>query len=128
MESKEAVLKENILQDGHLEIELGRALAAISRRVRVVHNFTACLCTCYTSLVGAQASSYLDQLNTLLGDAQASREYLGGFHVHLGEDGHSLHVCDENSDGERGACTHPPEGGDRGDVAVVVTVWPDHRS
>lgn len=68
----------------------------------------------------AQASRHLDGLNVLLGDKQACGEYLGGLCVHLGDNGHLLHLGDEDSDKERGAWTPPPEGGDLCDDIVVV--------
>lgn len=48
-----------------------------------------------------QCARYRDGLDAVLADAQQSGEYLGGFHVRDSENGHSLHICDADSDEKR---------------------------
>lgn len=55
------------------------------------------MCIGYTSLMRAQASSYRNRLNALLGNAQSRGESLGGSRVYAVEDGRFVHLgVDEN--------------------------------
>lgn len=71
-----------------------------------------------------QALSYCYRLNAVLGDEQAWGEYFGGLSVRGGEDAHSLHLGDDNSDEQRGGWTPPTEGVDPRDIVVVVSPSP----
>lgn len=82
-----------------------------------MHNFGEHVCTGCTTIMRAQASIYGDRLNAVLGDAQAHKEYLCDFHVHVEEDGHSLQLEDEDSKEEPGGRTPPPE---RGRTLVIM--------
>lgn len=66
------------------------------------------------------ASSYCNYLTAVLGDLLARWEHLGDFRVHVGDDRHSLHLLDKDSDEERGCWTPPPEHDAPLDVVVVV--------
>lgn len=68
----------------------------------MIYDFADRVCTGYTTPMRAHASSHRDQLNAVLGYAQTRGEYIGGFCVHVGDDGHSLHLGDQDSDEERG--------------------------
>lgn len=50
----------------------------------------------------AQASSYQDHANAVLGGAQSRGEYLGSHYIPVGEEGYTVHVGEANSDEERG--------------------------
>lgn len=104
----------------YAEIDLKVARADILRGERVFHDFVERVCTGYTTLLRAQVSSYRDRLNTVLGEAQVRGEYLGCFPVRAWEDGHSLHLGDEDRDKERVGRTSPREGDDPLDDGVVV--------
>lgn len=86
----------------------------------MIHDFAECVCTGYTPLMCAQASTYRARLNALLGDVKVRGEYLGGFCVHLREAFHSFHIWDEDSENECSGRTPPSESGDGGDVVVVL--------
>lgn len=78
LESKEADVKEKDYDCNRLELELSSARAVISRGERVMRGFVELVCTGYCSLLHVQASSYRDQLNAVLADAQKYGEFLGG--------------------------------------------------
>lgn len=70
-----------------------------------MRDFVECVCTWYSSLRRTQSSSYRNQVNVILPDAQARRECLSGFRVSLREGGQALHVGDADSDQEGGGST-----------------------
>lgn len=115
---------------GNLQMDVKVARASIGRGKRVICNFAELLCTGYTTSLRKQASSYLDRLTTVLDDAQARVEFLGGFRVQVGEDGHSLHIGNEDSDEERGGQTLPSEGNDprHDDVVMPPSAVPSYLS
>lgn len=121
LETKELVLKEQCRDEGTLQIDLKAARAEIGRDERVIHNFANRACTGYTIVIRAQASSYRDGFDDVLGDSQSSGEYPGGFHVRVVEDEPSLHHGDEDSDEECGGRTPPTEGDHLRDEVVVVS-------
>lgn len=56
-------------------------------------------------LVRRQVSSYRNQHIALLGDTQLRGEYFGWYRTRVGEDGHSFHVGDVDSDEGREGST-----------------------
>lgn len=56
-------------------------------------------------MVRLQALSYCDGFNAMLSDGQARGEYVGGYQDRVGEENHSFHLGDADSDEERGV-TH----------------------
>lgn len=119
MVSKNSAPEEKSGENSRLQTELGVAWAAIGREDTVIHDFVKRLYTGYTSLMRAQPSRYRDWLNTVLIDAWARWEYLGGFPVRLEEDGRSHHHGNKDNDEEREGRTPPPEGGEHGDFRCV---------
>lgn len=69
----------------------------------------------------AQALSYHHCSNALPRDAQLQGAYLGGFCLCVADDGHSLHLEDEDCNEERKGRTTPLKDGDRRDLVVAVT-------
>lgn len=120
LEAEESVLKKQSRKNGTLEIEGRAARAAISRKERLINDFDERACTVHTTLVRAQASGYLDRLNSVLDDAQARGEHLCRFHVRVGEDVHLLHVGDVNSNEKRGGQTPPLKCDNTRDDVIVM--------
>lgn len=87
MEAKMTAMKKKIRESRLLKTELGTARASIGRQKQVIYDFAELVLTGFTFLMGGQASSYRDWLNTLLVDMLAHGEYLSGFHVRLKDDG-----------------------------------------
>lgn len=54
----EPALEERSRDNGPLEVDRGRLRAAIGRGERVIHNFAKRVCSVYTSVVRARASSF----------------------------------------------------------------------
>lgn len=86
----------------------------------MIYNFLEGVCTSYTTLMCAHASGHCEQLNAVLVYAQTCEEYLCGFCVHVGEDGHLLHLGDQDSYEEREGQTSLLEGGDRGGLFLML--------
>lgn len=68
----------------------------------------------------AQASSYGDRPNAVLGNMQSRGEYLGGYRVHVGDDSHSVFVAETASNEERAGFTQCPQGD--GDVVEAPSL------
>lgn len=101
-------------------MELGAAQAIIGRENMVIHDFVESVWTGYTSLIRRQALNYRYWLNAVLANMRARGEYHGGFHVSVGEDGHSLYLEDERSTEECGGRAPPPDDNDRREDVVLV--------
>lgn len=86
----------------------------------MTHGFAERVWTGYNPLMRAQLVSFPVRLCAMFKDAQVRREYLGGFHVGFGEDGHLLHFGDEDIDEDCGGGTYPPQGNECGDIVVLV--------
>lgn len=71
-------------------------------------DFAQRACTGYTSLLRAPAKSYLDRKNAVLGDAQSRGAYLARYRIHVGNDGHSRHVNEDDSNKARGSTIPRP--------------------
>lgn len=84
-----------------LRAELDSARAAIGRGERVIKDFVDSVCKWYSSLACTQSAYYRDRLNAVLDYAHQRHEYLGGFRVRASQDGHSVHIGDDDSDEER---------------------------
>lgn len=108
--AREVALKKMLLDYNRLELELRGVGAAISRRERVIRDFDERVCTGYTSLVRAQASSYRDCLKVLLSDTRSRVDYLRGHQVPVGEDYHSFRLGERNNSKERNGHTLLSEG------------------
>lgn len=79
-------MKESNLEKTGIEIGSGEDRAAIGGGERVIHDFAERLRISHISLMRAQSLSYRQWLNAVFGDVQVREEYLGGFHVHVGEE------------------------------------------
>lgn len=118
--SKAFALEETYSEYNHLKIEQGATGAAIGRGEGVAHGSAKRVCTGYNSVFCAQASSYSNRLNAVLGDAQERGNCVRGSPICVGGDGKLLHLGDEGSGDSLGRRTNPSEGGGRGDVVVPV--------
>lgn len=55
----------------------------------------------YSSLVGAQCTSYRDRVKAVLANALMPDKYLGGFRVIISKNGHLLLIADADSEEDR---------------------------
>lgn len=123
MEVKEDYMKETDHDCERLQLELNSVWTAISRRERVMRDFTERVCMRYTSVARAQATRYRHCVKDVLGDAQSLGEYWGGYLICLVEYGHALNVDGDDSYQEcKGSTPLPCE------VDDIVEVSPPARS
>lgn len=97
----EATLNRKTNEYGHLALELTAVWSAIGRG-GVTPDLAEWVCTGYSLVMCAQASSYFDRPNALLDDTKPREGYLGSFHVLVSVVGRFLHdvVVDSNEEDE----------------------------
>lgn len=115
-----AALVENVCQYGRSEVTLSAARALIGREQRFMSDFAEWICTGYTSLMCAQASSYGYGQNGFLRDAQLDGEYLGCYCIRVGEYSHLFHVDETDNDEERTGSKPRPQGDGGPEVEFVL--------
>lgn len=84
----------------------------------ILGDFADEVCKGYSSLVRAPSTSYRDRLIASLADLQLKGDYFDGLRVRASENGHLLHIVDDDSDESR-RCRIPPSGANGDDFDVV---------
>lgn len=106
----EATLRTEDQEYGCLKLQFCMSRVGIGRVERVVSDFAERVCTGYSSLMGAQASSFCNCLKSLLSDEQSPFEFLGGYGVDAWKDGDLFYHRGAVSNDKRNDHTPPLEG------------------
>lgn len=94
------------------QLHLDALHAAGRRREDVLRDFLMRVCTDYSALMCAHATSYRNGLNAVKADAQLKGKYVGGYRICVDEDIYLLRIDEATGDKERGDCSSPQNDGD----------------
>lgn len=79
-------------------MEVDTLHATGKRQAGILRIFLMSLCTGYSGSTHSHASTYRIGAKSLLFEARSRVEFIGGYHIRVGEDGYSLSVDQTTSD------------------------------